>query len=501
MKGKYLGESKTHYKMYKKGKTWVTMGITLLSVGLGLEFGSSANADAVSDVSNSSNNSSVANKNTSSQANVVQLKSSSAKTSVANTQSSSAKTLVANTQSSSAKASVANTQSSSKQNMSSAVKTASPRESQPINFAVKNSASTVNTTSQQSVYDGQSGEPTNRSQAGKDIQNADSMQIYLINKENGKVLDQREALWNSSSKENNTYYGDNFNGNTSGVTFTSPNGDVTVHPLDGWKFDIPYTEWFDNQRNGVQSTDTIKDDNGNVKATSTDGYWSKEPTSNAITFSFANAQKVTNGTLKHSKDDAIQLFMSPINDNDGNTESHPTPQKDSYQVVINWVNTQYPNNNKNSEDNVPDGQVIGQTVMNLDYGKYGSNGRDVLRGMYNANTNPVGDYQVYAPDGYRFAFPNEVENSYLTSGENGHVARYSTWDQTGHFHWNNYQTVVKVYVTTDSSWKRPANAADGYVPMWKDASTTSKPAASTTVNKPAQQPAASTTANKPAQQP
>ena len=478
----YLGESKTHYKMYKKGKNWVTMGVTLLSVGLGLEFGSAVKADNVNSSSNSNNNSIASKESSSSSLNskVVKLNSSNSKESVQTTpKASSLNTSKTNV-------SVSNKQVAAPVS-NNTPKIATPKV-QATNFAVNNS--------NVSTYDGQTGQKVTTT-GNPDFKNAKSMQIYLIDKGTGKVLDQREALWNPSNSK--AYYGTN--DNKEGVEFNAPNGDITVHPLKNYKFDIGYTEWFDSQRNGVTHTVKIGDDK------TTEGYWAKQPTTDAITFSFENAMKVTNGTFGRSDSDAIQLFMSPISDNNQNTESHPTPQKDSYQVGINWVNTQYPENKLNSSDKVPDGQVVGQTVINFDYSNY-NGGRDTVRSMYNAKTNPIGDYQVYAPTGYRFAYPNEVTASYLSNGQNGHVAQYSTYNQTGHFHWNNYQTVAKIYVTTDNTWKRPGNVSDGYVPMWKESTNTTpskpatnnKPAASATPSKPEtnNKPAANVTPSKPA---
>ena len=73
MKNKsYLGEKKTRYKMYKKKKSWVTMGVTLFSVGIGLELGSTVTADNVS-VKNlsSSQSSEISSSKVSSQSNTV----------------------------------------------------------------------------------------------------------------------------------------------------------------------------------------------------------------------------------------------------------------------------------------------------------------------------------------------------------------------------------------------------------------------------------------------
>ena len=38
MSVKYFGETTTHYKLYKCGKNWVVMGISLFSLGLGMLF-------------------------------------------------------------------------------------------------------------------------------------------------------------------------------------------------------------------------------------------------------------------------------------------------------------------------------------------------------------------------------------------------------------------------------------------------------------------------------
>ena len=32
----YFGETKTHYKLYKRGKNWAVMGISVFSLGLGM---------------------------------------------------------------------------------------------------------------------------------------------------------------------------------------------------------------------------------------------------------------------------------------------------------------------------------------------------------------------------------------------------------------------------------------------------------------------------------
>ncbi|WP_367376882.1 KxYKxGKxW signal peptide domain-containing protein [Lactiplantibacillus plantarum] len=55
----YVGELKTHYKLVKKGKSWVVIGITTFSVGLSVLFTNySIHADSV-DVENDSIDSSV----------------------------------------------------------------------------------------------------------------------------------------------------------------------------------------------------------------------------------------------------------------------------------------------------------------------------------------------------------------------------------------------------------------------------------------------------------
>ncbi|WP_033607903.1 KxYKxGKxW signal peptide domain-containing protein, partial [Lactiplantibacillus plantarum] len=36
LKNNYFGETKTHYKLYKCGKNWAVMGISLFSLGLGM---------------------------------------------------------------------------------------------------------------------------------------------------------------------------------------------------------------------------------------------------------------------------------------------------------------------------------------------------------------------------------------------------------------------------------------------------------------------------------
>ncbi|WP_422822657.1 KxYKxGKxW signal peptide domain-containing protein [Weissella confusa] len=36
LRNNYFGETKTHYKLYKCGKNWAAMGISLFSLGLGM---------------------------------------------------------------------------------------------------------------------------------------------------------------------------------------------------------------------------------------------------------------------------------------------------------------------------------------------------------------------------------------------------------------------------------------------------------------------------------
>ncbi|MBE1727593.1 KxYKxGKxW signal peptide domain-containing protein, partial [Lactobacillus plantarum] len=36
LRNNYFGETKTHYKLYKCGKNWAVMGITMFSLGLGM---------------------------------------------------------------------------------------------------------------------------------------------------------------------------------------------------------------------------------------------------------------------------------------------------------------------------------------------------------------------------------------------------------------------------------------------------------------------------------
>ena len=36
LRNNYFGETKTHYKLYKCGKNWAVMGISVFSLGLGM---------------------------------------------------------------------------------------------------------------------------------------------------------------------------------------------------------------------------------------------------------------------------------------------------------------------------------------------------------------------------------------------------------------------------------------------------------------------------------
>ena len=73
-------EGKTHYKLYKSGRRWVTAGITVFSVGIGLTFSQVGQAKAAtnSDTDETENSATVSSNSPTETKNAVVLKSSSA---------------------------------------------------------------------------------------------------------------------------------------------------------------------------------------------------------------------------------------------------------------------------------------------------------------------------------------------------------------------------------------------------------------------------------------
>ncbi|KIO94911.1 cell surface protein precursor [Levilactobacillus brevis] len=73
-------EGKTHYKLYKSGRRWVTAGITVFSVGIGLTFSQVGQAKAAtnSDTDETDNSATVSSNSPTETKNAVVLKSSSA---------------------------------------------------------------------------------------------------------------------------------------------------------------------------------------------------------------------------------------------------------------------------------------------------------------------------------------------------------------------------------------------------------------------------------------
>ena len=104
MSVKYFGETTTHYKLYKCGKNWVVMGISLFSLGLGMLFtsrpvsadvtatstsSSAVRTDAISASSNSAAKAETTSSSSSSAAKAETTSSSSSSAAKAETTSSS----------------------------------------------------------------------------------------------------------------------------------------------------------------------------------------------------------------------------------------------------------------------------------------------------------------------------------------------------------------------------------------------------------------------------
>ncbi|WP_187326032.1 KxYKxGKxW signal peptide domain-containing protein, partial [Lactiplantibacillus plantarum] len=103
LRNNYFGETKTHYKLYKCGKNWAVMGISLFSLGLGMLV---TNRPVSADVTATSTSSSAVN------ADVTSASSSAAKADTISASSSSAAKADA-TSSSSSSATKANVTSAS----------------------------------------------------------------------------------------------------------------------------------------------------------------------------------------------------------------------------------------------------------------------------------------------------------------------------------------------------------------------------------------------------
>ncbi|AGL89032.1 Transposase [Limosilactobacillus fermentum F-6] len=111
LRNNYFGETKTHYKLYKCGKNWAVMGISLFSLGLGMLVTSQpVSADVAADVAATSTSSSEAKADTTSTSSSSEAKADTTSTS----SSSEAKADTTSTSSSSeAKADTTSTSSSS----------------------------------------------------------------------------------------------------------------------------------------------------------------------------------------------------------------------------------------------------------------------------------------------------------------------------------------------------------------------------------------------------
>ena len=513
MKRSYPYESKTHYKMYKKGKTWVTMGVTLLSVGLGLELSSSVNADNVSS-SLSSSSSSVANKKASTQSNVVSLKSSLVKSttpvSSSTKSTSSVKTSTGNASSKVSTLDYLNT-SSVRAGMKSGVKN--------TDFAVVSSTQgsssqyvqrydTSHSANGDGVFEGTKGKTMYWPQAVQKYDGQYQMNVYMLNANGGQkgghdymVTDNPDVvLWNRNTGD--AYFGafgtQHSNADTVGVEYNAgKSGLVTVHAPEGWKFDIPYTKWYDPMRSGLYFVKTTPD---------------------TIEFSFEKAIDAThhsNNTLETgNKADCLFLFLVK---NGEQSPVIPTVPKDSYQNVMNMT----VRDSGKSDDGAP----VAQYVMNFYYGK--KNPKEI-----HANNPAATTFVVYAPKGYKFDLSDKGDFNYINpqkgiysqldltgspdpshiafyttydcpyGGSGGHYSTYRNPDSQSHFYTN------KVWVVPDETWQgAPSYAKDGWMikSNWEvvrsgKPATNNKPTASVTPSKPAtnNKPAASVTPSKPA---
>ena len=511
----YLGESKTHYKMYKRGKNWVTLGVTFLSVGLGAELGSSVSADNVNVKSTpNSQSSTISSQKVSSQSKVVKLKSSSAsaKTAIASSDSQTSTSSIEtkdsttsfNSQARSTKVSVASSIKSSVSSPEARV--------QPTNFAVTPSAQSSsqqvyaerydtnsNAIGAQGTFEGTKGTSTSWTQALKDFNSQYyQMMIYMLNA-NGNPNSGHDQIitWNPdivrwNPKTGEAYYGAFGNHPHTqwlGVEYNAgKDGLVTVHAPVGWKFDTEYTNWYDPKRNGTGSNQ----------------YFVSE-TPDEITFSFQKAlnAKVTLGKGNGTVNDCLNLFL--VKDGEQSPEI-PSVPKDTYQNVLNIVAS-----NGGEKD---DGAPVAQYVMNFHYGN--NDPRTI-----HANNPDATTFVVYAPKGYQFkGYSNEynVEGTGILrlDPNNDHIGFYTTYDCPYLYggHYSKYyddsnpdQThfyTDKIWVTPDKDWQgAPSYAKDGWMIKsdWDAIQAgKSKPSTNTTPSKPAtnNKPAASATPSKPA---
>ena len=461
MKNKsYLGEKKTRYKMYKKKKSWVTMGVTLFSVGIGLELGSTVNADNVS-VKNLSSSQSIeiSSSKVSSQSNTVQLQANSMKSSSSSVASKNA-TLQAN----SVKSSSSSVTSESTTSQLNSVKSSSSllksdmtkQDSQVINLTAKSQSSSQQTyperydTNGNGVFDGTKGKPMPYKDAYDTFVKNHQYQImiYLLdangdpNSEHDYQIMEKPSItfWNPTTGD--AYYGafsNTIGSPNMGVEFNAgKDGVFTVHAPIGWKFDIPYTKWYDPKRNGPYFVSANE---------------------NEITFSFKKAIQAAITLKGDARIDCLNLFL--VKDGEKAPEIPAVPEN-SYQNIINMVAA-----DGGQED---DGAPVAQYVMNFHYGN--QNPKEIHAKNPTATT-----FIVYAPKGYKFAREYSGEYNYIdpskgiyavldltNSPDPDHIAFFTTYDcpyggaDGGHYTGYNdpnrdHSYSDKVWVKPDKSWQ------------------------------------------------
>ena len=330
------------------------------------------------------------------------------------------------------------------------------QDSQVINLTAKSQSSSQQTyperydTNGNGVFDGTKGKPMPYKDAYDTFVKNHQYQImiYLLdangdpNSEHDYQIMEKPSItfWNPTTGD--AYYGafsNTIGSPNMGVEFNAgKDGVFTVHAPIGWKFDIPYTKWYDPKRNGPYFVSANE---------------------NEITFSFKKAIQAAITLKGDARIDCLNLFL--VKDGEKAPEIPAVPEN-SYQNIINMVAA-----DGGQED---DGAPVAQYVMNFHYGN--QNPKEI-----HAKNPAATTFIVYAPKGYKFAREYSGEYNYIdpskgiyavldltNSPDPDHIAFFTTYDcpyggaDGGHYTGYNdpnrdHSYSDKVWVKPDKSWQ------------------------------------------------
>ncbi|MFR0555443.1 lectin-like domain-containing protein, partial [Loigolactobacillus coryniformis subsp. coryniformis] len=235
LRNNYFGETKTHYKLYKCGKNWAVMGISVFSLGLGMLVTSrpvsadvaatSTSSSAVNTETTSASSSSAVNTETTSasSSSAVNTETTSASSSSAvNTETTSASSSSAvNTETTSASSSSATKADSTSASSSSAVKTETTSASSQKTSSVKSQAQSLTATTT-----GKAVPATSTSVKKNSAQTKVSYSTLLQQLRTSKALASDEAALTHVHKDN---FLDYFSLNGS-AAYDDKTGTVTITP-------------------------------------------------------------------------------------------------------------------------------------------------------------------------------------------------------------------------------------------------------------------------------